>query len=841
MKTGDFKIYLLVFSILFIVCFAEVTYAQWASAWDASVTRYLTRSKMWNTFRMTGLQGQQAIPGSQPNDQADMSYPGSSVRAGEFIQYWNASIVNKSSGGGGAGAMSPNAARNVNSHGEGTYVIAIANGKKFISYSGPRTVSNDVVKVGYDASQGPEADLGVDDGKSTYWPGAPPYDPEEPVEIHNYQYGKYIGRDNEAEEIIIVRWTNGMGITGTKKAKAWSYQKYDDFFIVENVFEYTGDSNGNGVVDSSDAFGTNLPVLTDVYFAFANIFSISFMGETWGDVPYLSWRDWRGNYPSARDDHYKFTGSPGYQALIPEDTPNYIDKKMSYGWDGDDPDNDWNDTGEPYKEKHVQRNTGNEQQGQAENQLLAYAFVGMAPLDYDPSDGFTNDNDTYVAPEIADQPSRAKWWPVKGLDSDPAIEPHLSSYTEDEIYDMIAMDDPANGNPAFYPDPPRPDDLRKVGSYAHYQIYGPYTLHPGDKVKIVMAYVGGSGADYLANQGVYDPKLAPENAWARSLRPGKMKEFEYGERSLFYNLSLAQEIYDMGYDVPDPPPDVLIENVVPNVKAQLQVFWSDDALDAEDPDYSGEEAKDVAGFRVYKMLTGGAAEKADPKEPRNDDKLTGNWHNGPYKLMDEIKKGQLKSDLGLIVYDPDRHRYVFTDPETRPGAFQYFYSVRSFDTGHSDWNGTGQPVPSLESGLSAPEQKMMIGKEAYSLASAESDNMEQKIRVVPNPYKTDGIHEYTLSNAIKFFNIPQRCTISIFSVSGELVAQVRHNQASPIGEWAQQTVKFAGDVAPGIYFWVVESDVDNDYSYVSAQGDTLPPVHVNSKGKVQKGSLLIIR
>jgi len=826
------KYELLIFITLFMLNFCLDGYAQW----DPAKIRHTTRSKIWTSIRTSGLQGQQAQASSQANDEAGLNYPGSSIRTGEFIEYWNAPIVDPTTGGGGAGAKSPNAARNVNSHGEGTYILANANDIKYVSYSGPRTTSSDVVPMTYDASSGPEADLGVDDSKSTYWPGAPLADfADEPVEIHNYQYHKYIGRDDDAEEIIIVKWTTEMGITGIKKLKSWSYQKYDDFIIVENVFEYTGDSNGDGIVDSSDVFGTNPPELTGVYFAFANMFSSSLMGETWGEEPYMSWGDWRNNNPAAQDDRYKYSDSPGYQALIPEDTPNHIGKKMSYGWDGDDPDNDYNDSGEPYVEKYVQRNTGNEQQGQSETQLLAYAFIGMAPLDYDPTDGFANDPETYVAPETMDQPSRCKWWPVYRLDDKP-LEPNLLSFSADEIYDMITLDDPA-----IYEDPPRPDALRLVGLYAHYQIYGPYTLRPGDKVKIVMVYVGGSGADYLANQGVYDPRTAPENLWARSLDPGKMKEYEYGERSLFHNLSLAQEIYDFGYDVPDPPPDVFIEDIIPNPNGHLQLFWSDEALEVEDPDYSGEEAKDVAGFRVYKMLVGGAAEKADPNEPRNDDKLTGNWHNGPYKMMDEIRRGQSKSDIGLITYDPEKHRYTFTDVTTRVGAFQYFYSVRTFDTGHADWNGTGQAVPSLESGFSAPEQKMMIGKEAYNLVSEVSDRMQQKIRVVPNPYKTDGVHEYTLTNAIKFFNIPQKCIISIYSVSGELVARVHHDEPAPIGEWDQQTIKFAGDVAPGIYFWVVESEVAGEYSYVSTSGDTLPPVSVNSKGETQKGTLLIIR
>ena len=822
--------------VFIIMSFGSPAQAQW----DNSIPRFLTRSKLWATYRMTGLQGQQGIGESSANDLAGLSYPGSSIRTGEFIEYWNASIVNQSSGGGGAGAMAPNAARNENSHGEGTYILAKAGDLKFVSYSGPRDISPDVVKMGYDPATGPEADLGIDDNKSTYWPGATIEDPDEPVEIHNYQYHKYIGRDNEAEEIIIVRWTTGMGITATKKAKAWSYQKYDDFIIVENIFEYTGDSDGDGVVTEADVFGTNLPDLTGVYFSFPTMFSSSLQGETWGEAPYLSWSDWRHNPPASQDEHYKYSDSPGYQALLPEDTPNYMGKKLSYGWDGDDPTNDYNDAGEPYVERYVQRNTGNEQQGQSETQMLSFAFLGLAPIDYDPTDGFTNDNDVYIAPETLDQPVMCKWWPYKQLSNKP-LEPHLLSYSVDEMYDMLITVDPANDNPAFYADPPRPDDLSDVGTYIPFQIYGPYNLRPGDKVKIVIAYIAGSAADYLANEGVYDPKTGPENEWARSLRPGKMKEYEFGERSIFYNLSLAQEIYDLGYDVPDAPPDVFIDDVKPNNNGHLQVFWDDETLDAEDPDYTGDEAKDVAGFRVYQILVGGAAEKADPAEPRTDDKLSANWHNGPYKMVDEIERGQLKSDLGLIEYDPEKHQYTFTDPTTKVGKFQYFYSLRSFDTGHSDWNGTGQAVPSLESGFAAPEQKMMISKEASNLPSESLDKLEGTVRVVPNPYKTDGVHEYNLSNAIKFFNIPQKCVIRIFSVSGELVAEVEHDKPEPIGEWGQQTVKFAGDVAPGIYFWVVESKVNDSFSYVSAEGDTLAPVAVNSQGKIQKGTLLIIR
>ncbi|MCK4826013.1 hypothetical protein KA005_60255, partial [bacterium] len=431
-----------------------------------------------------------------------------------------------------------------------------------------------------------------------------------------------------------------------------------------------------------------------------------------------------------------------------------------------------------------------------------------------------------------------KWWPLFTIASKP-LEPEASAFSDEEIYNMLTDDDEFG---LIYDDPPRPNALSVVGTYVHYQVYGPYTLNPGDKAKIVMAYVGGSGADYLANQGVYNPRLAPENEWARSLDPQKFEQYKLGEQSLFYNLSLAKEIYDLGYDVPDPPPDVLIQDLYHNANGHLQIFWSDEASNAEDPDYSGEEAKDVAGYRIYRMKIGGAAEKADPDDPRHDDKLSADWHNGPYELMDSILVGETESSWRkIITWDPERKLYRCSDGETKVGAFDYFYSVRSFDTGHDDWNGTGIAIPSLESGFSAPEQRMNTGYQPGYIVNEETDNFEKQVRVVPNPYKRDGLHEYSNTIEIKFFNIPQKCVISIFSVSGDLVSREYHDQASPIGSWDQQTIKFAGDIAPGIYFWVVESKVEGEYEYVTTEGDTLPPVYVNSKGQIQKGTLLIIR
>ena len=55
----------------------------------------------------------------------------------------------------------------------------------------------------------------------------------------------------------------------------------------------------------------------------------------------------------------------------------------------------------------------------------------------------------------------------------------------------------------------------------------------------------------------------------------------------------------MGFNLPDPPPDVKV-NFNNSSLGQMIINWDDDGDDATDPDYTGAEASDVAGYRVYR-------------------------------------------------------------------------------------------------------------------------------------------------------------------------------------------------------------------------------------------------
>lgn len=758
--------------VLSVLVFASEIYAQ-----QPELQRHLTRGKLWATFRNTGTQGLR--DDSRLGADAGLMYPGWGIGERDFREYW---IIGQD-----------NDHRYHTSQGEGFWVFTREGGSYNVSISNPRYNTDDIFEMIYDAASGPERDLGVETrspltGNTTanYWPGAPALVADEPIEIHNYDYGRYIPNDNEAEEIIISKWTTERGLTITRKARAWSYPDYDDFIILEVIIENTGDNNGDGTPDAG------LPVdHQDVYFAFVNNLAPSWAGHRWQNqtVP------WAYSDPIILDDWYKYSEASNFDGL-----PALRGKKISYVYDSDLLSSAGDDTGQPFDKNNAKSAYVN--RGQLNHgELMAFQYIGLAPLDYDPTDGFTNDNETYVAPKTMDQPAFANWWEIYGrFDWDTPDITNLNS--EENLYnEFIGL----GRVPAIQ------DNPSKVSRVTFAHTYGPYDLAPGEKAKVVVAWVAGSGAEFAGPGG--SPMDVYE--WARQ---GNQSQVADGERAMAQHLERAQFAYDNNYDLPDAPPDVAIF-VDSDENGNNAITWSDRAEKSPDPDYTGDEALDLQGYRVYR---------------------TQNNHLGPWELVADIPKGTTPTNTE---YDPgtpwtsptisysDGGTYTYRDVESVPG-FRYWYSVRTYDSGHSDWNGTGQSIPSLESGHSAPEQRMNVSRSPIVIATPEKDALAEQVRVVPNPFRDDpgdADHRYPpASNNIRFVNIPRKAKISIFSISGDLIAVINHPQRTTDpdrGEatWDQRTRTFSGRVAAGRYYYVVESLV---------AGET---------GKKQTGMFMIIK
>jgi hypothetical protein len=102
------------------------------------------------------------------------------------------------------------------------------------------------------------------------------------------------------------------------------------------------------------------------------------------------------------------------------------------------------------------------------------------------------------------------------------------------------------------------------------------------------------------------------------------------------------------------------------------------------------------------------------------------------------------------------------------------------------------------------------------LAQAEIKN----IRVVPNPYVVSSIHEPPLppgitsgrgERRITFIHVPAGAKIHIFTARGELVRLLTHDSDIQDGAVAWNLKTYENlDIAPGVYFYVVESSVGQE-------------------------------
>ncbi|HJN68935.1 MAG: hypothetical protein QF795_01625 [Candidatus Marinimicrobia bacterium] len=84
----------------------------------------------------------------------------------------------------------------------------------------------------------------------------------------------------------------------------------------------------------------------------------------------------------------------------------------------------------------------------------------------------------------------------------------------------------------------------------------------------------------------------------------------------------------------------------------------------------------------------------------------------------------------------------------------------------------------------------------------------KEIRVVPNPYIVQSRFEsrQTSSNRIRFTNLPQRCRISVYTITGEKVTVIEHDEEYDGNEWWELVNSKNQLIAPGLYIYSVEAE-----------------------------------
>ena len=178
----------------------------------------------------------------------------------------------------------------------------------------------------------------------------------------------------------------------------------------------------------------------------------------------------------------------------------------------------------------------------------------------------------------------------------------------------------------------------------------------------------------------------------------------------------------------------------------------------------------------------------------------------PSAIIPDSADASELTDDGLFKY----YEYEMTLDNILP-TVAYYVNVTAFDFG------------SPKSKLTAMETSKTVGPQiAYPLSSA-NDVVAQKLKayVYPNPYRIDGGYYdkgYEGRDAqwyiperfrrIHFANLPPKCTISIFTLDGDLVRRLDHDKdpsdpAASHDTWDLIT-RNTQAVVSGIYYWTVE-------------------------------------
>jgi len=82
-----------------------------------------------------------------------------------------------------------------------------------------------------------------------------------------------------------------------------------------------------------------------------------------------------------------------------------------------------------------------------------------------------------------------------------------------------------------------------------------------------------------------------------------------------------------------------------------------------------------------------------------------------------------------------------------------------------------------------------------------------EISVVPNPYIISSkFNEDVNSNRLRFTHLPKKCNIKIFTISGELVDVLYHDDDFDGNEYWDLKNGAGKKVSPGLYIYYVETD-----------------------------------
>ena len=563
------------------------------------------------------------------------------------------------------------------------------------------------------------------------------------------------------EEMITARWNTNSGITVTRRSYAWSFPGYNDFII----YDYTFTNTGNIVCDYTSQVipAANLPrfvqTLTDVHFVFHSGVSVSTKSQinfhaelTAVQAGAFGW------LPGAYHDFYHIfdkgalvfsTNYNGGAAPIPGDP--YAIK----------PNNLW------------QQKFGPE--------LESPAAFGWAALYASP---------TGASPRATYEPDILridchKGGLFKGQTLDLERFRIVTGTPKQDFYDFCTTADTqaALGNSGM-----------RMNFYT--LSYGPYRLAPGDSVRIIVAEIAGVMDMNEVIAG--DPQHHYPDSTIAAIRRNAVN----ARNAVRWGLGATVGGVPLAADAPEPPPAPVVDAVNASSGTQsaaIAVTWTRIAESASIKDGSGNVfysgATDLDGYRVYRSTDFQYASETQAPSFRGE----------AWTLLADIPR----SDFGKY-FDAGLGKYRYVDNGVQFG-FKYGYYVSAYrkaNPGKSWTSANGTVVNGL------PEMASGSANKTLPASASPGPVSTMDVFVAPNPYVFgDPARSFGINDpyGVEFRNLPEICTIRIYTVMGDLVRKIEHSPDARGNVYGSEAWDQKSDsgllVAPGLYVYNVKSNV----------------------------------
>lgn len=369
-----------------------------------------------------------------------------------------------------------------------------------------------------------------------------------------------------------------------------------------------------------------------------------------------------------------------------------------------------------------------------------------------------------------------------------------------------------------------PDILKTPSNRSILISSGPFkNIPPGDSINVVYAII--TAKKFGTDPAALDNEEQKTNLYTSA---------EWALRAYFGEDRNRNGILDVGEDLdgdgkitryilPTPPQNPKIKVVPESQKATI--YWDKRSEESIDP-ITGE--KDFEGYRLYRTMSG-------------FDLTASQDLNVALVKMAEFDS--LGNDVGLntgfsfvelsepVTFPNDTTQYWYKfDVQNLLNGWQYVFSVTAFDKGDVTFN-----LESLESGKLVNAMKIIPGVQPTSDEDVE-------IGVYPNPYYANAYWDGNSERLRKiyFYNLPAECEITIYTLAGDVIKRMYHDQNSNGSElrWFQTFSKDGKQImAGGEHAW----DLITDNDQAIATGLYLFSVKDLSNGNIKTGKFLIVK